>query len=120
MDDYAYLVSDSNSAWLGGRGDGRFERYEKFYHAERASCGDRFDLEHANEAYSRWLANRPPRLAFLARPAIGRVAVALFCVYMAAQLVPALAARAPQATGILLVVTFVGLRLMHRRRRKRK
>lgn len=51
MEDFAYLCADSNAAWLAGRGDGRYERYERFYHAQRATHADGFDLEQINEQY---------------------------------------------------------------------
>lgn len=43
MEDFAYLAKESNAAWLAGRGDGRFERYEKFYQCERAGNASGLD-----------------------------------------------------------------------------
>ncbi|MCA8205240.1 hypothetical protein LGM71_29810 [Burkholderia sp. AU33545] len=121
MDDYAYLVAESNAAWLSGRGDGRFERYEQFYRTQCGAGADGFDLERTNEEYGEWVHRQPPRLlALLAKPAIGKVFVAIFCVYMAAQFVPMVAGQAPRASGVLLGATFVGLRIFHWRHRKRR
>lgn len=121
MEDFDYLAPDSNAAWLDGRGDGRFERYEQFYQAERAQQADSFDLERSNEGYAKWVREQPSRLlSKVSAPWFGRVAVAFFSVYMGARMVPALAGAAPVATGAMLVVAFVGLRVVHWRRRKRR
>ncbi|MGU7771766.1 hypothetical protein ACV229_16545 [Burkholderia sp. MR1-5-21] len=119
MEDFAYLCTESNAAWLSGRGDGRFERYERFYQEERARLADGFDLEQVNEAYVGWAARRAsPFLALLCAPWMGKVAIALFCLYVAGRLVPVMSAQAPGATGVALVTAFVGLRIVHRRRSK--
>ncbi|MBN3785698.1 hypothetical protein [Burkholderia sp. Ac-20353] len=119
MEDFAYLCAESNAAWLSGRGDGRFERYERFYQDERARLADGFDLEQINEAYEASATNRRPQpLALLSAPWVGKVATALFCLYMAGRLVPEMTAQAPGATGVALVTAFVGLRIFHRKHRK--
>ncbi|MFC0403143.1 hypothetical protein [Paraburkholderia rhizosphaerae] len=116
MEDFDYLASDSAAAWLEGRGDGRFERYEQFYRLERASRKD-FDLERTNLSFAE---QQPRRLsATISAPWFGRVVVAFFSFYMAAKTVPMLAGHAPFATGGLLVVAFIGLRIFHRKRRIR-
>ncbi|TDN59087.1 hypothetical protein [Paraburkholderia sp. BL10I2N1] len=121
MEDFDYLAPDSNAAWLDGRGDGRFERYEKFYQAEREQQAERFDLERSNEEYAKWRREQPSRLlSTLSAPWFGRVAVAFFSVYMGVGTVPALAGAAPYATGAMLIVTFVGLRVFHWRGRKQR
>ncbi|MFM0076988.1 hypothetical protein PQQ86_38195 [Paraburkholderia sediminicola] len=121
MEDFDYLATDSNAAWLDGRGDGRFERYERFYHQERAQQAEKFDLEKTNEGYGEWASRQPAlMLSLISGPWFGQVAVAFFSVYMGSRLVPALAGKLPVATGAMLAVAFVGLRVFHWRRRKRK
>ncbi|MEX3935761.1 hypothetical protein AB4Y32_28835 [Paraburkholderia phymatum] len=121
MEDFAYLARESNAAWLAGRGDGRFERYEKFYQSERAVDVTGFDLEKANEGYVEYATSQPSRLlSFLNAPWVGRVVVALFALYTGTRVVPQLAKVGPAVTGIGLIVAFVGLRVFHRRARKRR
>ncbi len=91
MEDFDYLAPDSAAAWLEGRGDGRFERYERFYQLERSNA-DNFDLELTNEGYAAWAGRRPPRLtAMVSPPWFGRVVVGFFSFYMAIRTVPTLA-----------------------------
>lgn len=121
IEDFAYLASESNAAWLDGRGDGRFERYERFYQAERAMHAESFDLEKANEQYGEWANRQPsPLLAFLSAPLFGRAAVGSLCLYMGSRIVPELAKGMPMATGGMLVAAFIALRIFHHRRRKRR
>jgi len=121
MEDFAYLARESNAAWLAGHGDGRFERYEKFYQSERAVDVAGFDLEKVNEEYGDYAGNQSsPLLSFLSAPWIGRVVIALFALYMGTRVVPQLAKVGPAVTGIALVAAFVGLRVFHRRNRKRR
>lgn len=121
MEDFAYLARESNAAWLAGRGDGRFERYEKFYQSERAVDVAGFDLEKVNEEYGDYAGNQSsPLLSFLSAPWVGRVVIALFALYMGTRVVPQLAKVGPAVTGIALVAAFVGLRVFHRRNRKRR
>ncbi|AIV73919.1 hypothetical protein X994_6366 (plasmid) [Burkholderia pseudomallei] len=119
MDDLAYLVSDSNAAWLDGRGDGRFERYERFYQSEREKRAETFELEQVNEAYPEWIGSQPPRmLGMLAKPWFGKVSAALTCMYVGAQIVPAVSSAMPYKSTMLLGAVFVGLRIFHRKRRR--
>lgn len=119
MDDLAYLVAESNAAWLDGRGDGRFERYERFYQSQRETQAETFELEQVNEAYPEWVgAQPPPVLGLLARPWFGKVLVALTCMYVGAQVVPAVSTAIPYKSTALLGVAFVGLRIFHRKRRR--
>jgi len=121
MEDFDYLSPDSNAAWLEGRGDGRFEQYERFYQSERVSKAEAFDLEAANEGYAQWAGAQPSRLlGTLSAEWFGRVVVAFFCVYLASRALPTLARAAPIATGVLLATAFVALRIFHRRRRKQR
>jgi hypothetical protein len=121
MEDFAYLTRESNAAWLDGRGDGRFERYERFYQSELAGSPLGFDLEKSNEGYVEYTDSLPaPMLSFLNAPWVGRLAISLFALYMGTRIVPQLAKVGPSVTGIALVAAFVGLRIFHRRRRKRQ
>ena len=121
MEDFDYLATDSNAAWLDGRGDGRFERYERFYQEERAQQAEKFDLEQTNEGYGEWVSRQPGRILSVMRGRwFGQVLIAFFSVYMGSRLVPTLAGRLPVATGAMLALAFVGLRVFHWRRRKRK
>lgn len=121
MEDLDYLAPESNAAWLDGSGDGRFERYERFYREERSRQAQGFDLEKTNEEYVEWASSQPGRLlSIMSAPWFGRVLVAFLSVYMGTRLVPTLASSLPVATGGLLVIIFIGLRVFHSRRRKRK
>lgn len=121
MDDFDYMAQESSAAWLEGRGDGRFERYERFYQSERAIDAAAFDLEKTNEGYGKWASEQRSRfVSLLAQPWVGRVAIALFTIFMAGRLVPELARLLPEATGFGLVVAFIGLRIFHRRRKRNR
>lgn len=121
MEDFAYLAKESNAAWLEGRGDGRFERYESFYQSERAADVAGFDLEKTNEGYGSFASSQPsPLLTFMSAPWVGRVSIALFALYMGTRVVPQLAKVGPAVTGIGLFAAFVSLRIYHRRNRKRQ
>jgi hypothetical protein len=118
MDDLAYLVPESNAAWLDGRGDGRVEAYEAYYSRTREALADGFDLEAANEVYPQWLAQRPARLLqMLNGPAVGKALVTILVLSIAAQAVPQLALRVPMGTCGALVAAFI-VRLFFRRRGK--
>ena len=54
MQDFAYLFRDSVAAWLQGRGDSRFQRYERHYRSDRetASSPEVFDLERSNVRFA--------------------------------------------------------------------
>jgi hypothetical protein len=119
MEDFAYLARDSVAAWLQGRGDGRFERYECFYRRERDTTG--FDLEKSNEEYGAWMSGQSPRrrlLALINGEWFARATIAFLAFYFATRAIPVLASRVPAATGCLIVIAFIGLRIFHRKRRK--
>jgi len=119
MEDLAWMVRESASAWLRGYGDERFGAYEDFYRKALAAPGEPPKLESINEEYGHWVNERPGRLVHLLnRPVIGRALVGFFAVWIAAQAVPHAAGLAPKSTAVLLVVAFVGLRVFHRKRRK--
>ncbi|MCA7954255.1 hypothetical protein LGM43_28710 [Burkholderia seminalis] len=115
----AYLVAESNAARHDGRGDGRYEQYERFYRSGREKQAGTFELERVNEAYPEWVGSQPPRvLGMLARPRFGKVLVALTCVYVSAQVVPAVSLAMPYKSTLLLGSVFVGSRVFHRKRRR--
>ncbi|PXX05655.1 hypothetical protein C7399_14028 [Paraburkholderia tropica] len=119
MEDLAWLVRDSASAWLRGYGDGRFAGYESFYREARNVAPESFDLERLNEDYSAWVRERPSRfVSALNRPIVARALIAFLTVWIGAQTVPHAAGYAPKTTAGLLVAVFVGLRIFHRQRRK--
>ncbi|ABO59955.1 hypothetical protein LA345_35935 (plasmid) [Burkholderia vietnamiensis] len=121
MDDLAYLVSESNAAWLDGRGDGRFERYERFYHSERERQAEAFELERVNDAYPDWVGSQPARvIGMLAKHWFGKVLVALTCMYVGAQVVPTMSLAMPYKSTALLGAIFVALRVFHRKRPRAK
>ena len=119
MDDLAWMVRDSASAWLHGYDDGRFAGYESFYRNARRAAPDGFDLEKLNEEYAQWVAERPGRvIALLNRPIVARALIAFTAVWVAAQALPHLADAAPKSTAGLLVAAFIALRVFHRKRHK--
>ncbi|WGS55103.1 hypothetical protein LFL96_34700 (plasmid) [Paraburkholderia sp. D15] len=121
MDDFDYVVRDSNAAWLDGRGDGRFERYESFYQDSRAKQADEFDLEKTNEAFAKVAGRSPSRLFALASsPNFARLAIALLAVFITSRTVPLVAVKLPYATACMLAGALVALRIFHRRKRNRK
>ncbi|MFM0046044.1 hypothetical protein [Paraburkholderia sediminicola] len=121
MEDFDYVVRESNAAWLDGRGDGRFERYESFYQGVRAQQEGDFDLEKANEEYAETAGKLPSRLFSMANsPLFGQLAIAMLAILIASRAVPVLAQKVPYVTAGLLAAAFVALRVFHRRRRKRR
>lgn len=119
MEDLAWMVRDSASAWLRGCDDGRFGGYEAFYRAARKAGPHGFDLEKLNEEYSTWVRERPSRLVTaLNRPIVARTLIAFLAVWIGAQTVPHAAGYAPKTTAGLLVAVFIGLRIFHRQRRR--
>lgn len=120
MEDLAWMVRDSTSAWLRGYDDGRFAGYEMFYRRAFDADAAGFDLEKLNEEYATWTCERPSRLvSFLNRPIVARALIAFLAVWIGAHIVPSAAGLAPKSTGIVLAVVFIGLRVFHRKRRRR-
>jgi hypothetical protein len=120
MEDLAWMVRDSASAWLRGYGDMRFDEYESFYRMARATSESKSDLEQINEEYALWIAERPGKLiSLLNRPVFARALIAFTAIWIAGQAVPRLAGIAPKSTAGLLVAAFIGLRIFHRKRRTR-
>ena len=119
MEDLAWMVRDSTSAWLRGYGDLRFDQYESFYRKARTTATSPGDLEQINEEYAEWITERPSRvISLLNRPVVAHALIAFTVVWIAGQAVPHLAGIAPKSTGGLLIAAFIGLRIFHRRRHK--
>ncbi|WP_176060323.1 hypothetical protein [Paraburkholderia sp. BCC1876] len=120
MEDFDYLVDDSNAAWLDGRGDGRFQRYENFYQDARVQQTAEFNLETVNEEYAKAGGRSASRLVSMVNsPLFAQLLIAILAVFIASRAVPVLAQKVPFVTGGLLVTAFVALRVFHRRRRKK-
>lgn len=120
MEDFAYLCRDSNAAWLAGRSDGRYARYEAFYQSQREALNDNVSLEEINDGYGAWIGRQPSRLlSVISGPTVGKLLIALLAIYIAGKSVPALAVVVPGTTAGLLVAAFISLRVMHRRNRRR-
>ena len=119
MEDLAWMVRESASAWLRGYGDERFGAYEDFYRKALCAPDKRRELETINKEYGQWVSERPGKLVqLLNRPLIGRALVGFFAVWIAAEALPHAAGLAPRSTAVVLGVAFVGLRIFHRKRRK--
>jgi hypothetical protein len=119
MQDFAYLFHDSAASWLAGRGDARFNRYERFYRDARTAAADAFDLETSNEQYIEH-CNRGSHfvVSLLNTDAFRQLMLFLALLYGGSLVVPALARAQPTVTGLILVSGFIALRVMHRRRRR--
>jgi hypothetical protein len=119
MQDLAWMVRESTSAWLRGYGDRRFDQYENFYRKALTTPEERADLEIINEEYARWSPGRPGKfICLLNHPIVARATISLVAMWVAAQAVPHAAALAPKPTAGLLVAAFIGLRISHRKRRR--
>lgn len=118
MQDFAYLFSDSVAAWLRGRGDGRFQRYERHYRCDRASSADAFDLEKSNVLFSQRSHRGKGRIASVltSKPFAALVTFLIF-LWGGSLLLSTIGTSQPIAAGVVLCVTFVGLRASKLRKR---
>jgi hypothetical protein len=120
MQDFAYLFSDSVAAWLRGRGDGRFQRYERHYRSDRASAAspDAFDLEKSNVLFSQRSHRGKGRIAsVLNSKPFAALATFLIFLWGCSLLLSTIGTSQPIAAGVVLCVTFVGLRASKLRKR---
>ncbi|MGF6637113.1 hypothetical protein [Paraburkholderia tuberum] len=120
MQDFAYLFGDSVAAWLRGRGDARFQRYERHYKAERQATQDTqaFDLERSNEQYSKRCAQSGGRiLRVLDSKTFKRVVFFLALLWGGSLLLSTVGKQQPAIAGILLAALFVAIRINRRRNR---
>ncbi|WP_250537139.1 hypothetical protein [Caballeronia sp. AZ10_KS36] len=116
MQDFAYLFSDSTAAWLEGRGDARFQRYERHYRADRATAESQeaFDLEQSNTRFAQSFG--PGRRQFAAvskSKAFGALATFLILLWGGTALLSSVGATQPIAVAAVLAVVFIALRLKH-------
>jgi hypothetical protein len=123
MQDFAYLFSDSAAAWLEGRGDARFQRYEKHYRADRATArsDEVFDLERSNVRFAQRFDSGTSPLAVVSKSkAFGALATLLILLWGGTLLLSSVGATQPVVAGAVLGVVFVAMRVMHLRTRRRQ
>jgi len=123
MQDFAYLFRDSAAAWLQGRGDSRFQRYERHYRSDRetASSPDAFDLERSNVRFAqRFGSGRRQFVAVSKSKAFGALATFAILLWGGTALLSSVGATQPVAVAAVLGVVFVGLRVKHFRARKQQ
>jgi Flp pilus assembly protein TadB len=120
MQDFAYLFGDSVAAWLRGRGDARFQRYERHYRAERQATPstETFNLERSNEQYAKRYARSGGRvLRVLDSRAFRHVVFFLALVWGGSLLLSTVGKQQPVIAGTLLAALFVAVRVNRRRTR---
>jgi hypothetical protein len=123
MQDFAYLFSDSVAAWLEGRGDARFQRYEKHYRADRATAqsSEAFDLERSNVRFAqRFGSGSRPFAAVSKSKAFGALATFFILLWGGTALLSSVGATQPVAVAAVLGVVFVALRVKSFRARGQK
>ncbi|MDR5776332.1 MULTISPECIES: hypothetical protein [unclassified Caballeronia] len=120
MQDFAYLFPDSVAAWLEGRGDARFQRYERHYRADRATVQsqDAFDLEQSNVRFAQRFGSGKRQFAAVSKSkAFGALATFLILLWGGSALLSSVGATQPVAVAAVLGVVFIGLRMKHLRAR---
>ena len=123
MQDFAYLFSDSVSAWLRGRGDARFQRYERYYRAGRSATQetDGFDLERSNEQYVSICRRSSSRLVqIFDSKAFRTLMLFLTILWGGSVLLPTAGKSQPVAAGAVLCALFVAMRVKAWRGRVRR
>ena len=123
MRDFAYLFKDSAASWLDGRGDARFQRYERFYRASRAAAPSlaEFDLETSNEQYTTICRRTHSRVVeALDSKAFKHLALSLTLLWGGSSLLPVVGHSEPVATGAVLLGAFMILRVKRWRGRSRR
>jgi hypothetical protein len=116
MQDFAYLFPDSVAAWLDGRGDARFQRYEKHYRADRATAQsyEAFNLERSNARFAQRFGSVTLPLAGVPKSkAFGALATFLILLCGGTLLLSSVGATQPIVVGVVLGVVFVALRVRH-------
>jgi hypothetical protein len=118
MDDFAYLFRDSAAAYLRGKGDARFRRYEKYYRRQRAALTDHFDLEAANHGYFDIRPNPLTRASELfASRAASRAIAGFAFAGLGGLLLRCAGSNQPIGVGVVLLIAFVGMRIAARKGR---
>jgi hypothetical protein len=118
MQDFAHLFSDSVAAWLRGRGDFRFQRYERHYRADRSAAHDAgsFDLERTNEQYALRCRRKGGSLVPILDSKAFRHRVAVLTVLWGGSLLlPSIGKSQPVAAGVMLCGIFIAIRIKRRR-----
>jgi hypothetical protein len=116
MQDFAYLFPDSVAAWLDGRGDARFQRYEKYYRADQATAhsDEAFNLERSNIRFAQGISSDRPVLAGVSTSKVlGALATFLILLWGGTLLLSSVGATQPIVVGAVLGVVFVALRVRH-------
>ena len=120
MQDFAYLFPDSVAAWLEGRGDARFQRYERHYRADRATVQsqDAFDLEQSNFRFAQSFGSGRRQFAAVSKSkAFGALATFLILLWGGTALLSSVGTKQPVAVAAVLGVVFIALRVKHFRAR---
>jgi len=123
MQDFAYLFRDSAAAWLQGRGDARFQRYEKYHRADLAVAPSfhPFDLELSNRRYAERCRHSQSRLvAALDSKAFKQLSIVVVLLWGGSLLLPTVGKSQPMAAGAVLCALFVGLRVRNWRGRGKR
>ncbi|KAK45368.1 hypothetical protein BG58_18080 [Caballeronia jiangsuensis] len=123
MQDFAYLFPDSVAAWLEGRGDARFQRYERHYRADRATAQSQeaFDLEQSNVRFAQRFGSGRRQFAAVSKSkAFGALATFLILLWGGTALLSSVGATQPVAVAAVLGVVFVALRVKNFRARGQK
>ncbi|GJH17446.1 hypothetical protein CBA19CS22_12910 [Caballeronia novacaledonica] len=123
MQDFAYLFPDSVAAWLEGRGDARFQRYERHYRADRATAqpNEAFDLERSNVRFAQQFGSGRRQFAAVSKSkAFGALATFLSLLWGGTALLSSVGATQPVAVAAVLGVVFVALRVKYFRARAQK
>lgn len=114
MQDFAHLFGDSVAAWLRGRGDARFQQYERYHRADRSTKtgGVDFDLEASNERYARSCRRPNSRLVdALESKAFKSLIVFFVIAWGGSLLLPTVGKSQPVATAVVLCALFALLRV---------
>jgi hypothetical protein len=123
MQDFAHLFSDSVAAWLRGRGDFRFQRYERHYRADRLAAHDAgsFDLERSNEQYAVRCHRKAGYLvtALDSKP-FKHLVIFLAMLWGGSLLLPTIGKAQPVAVGIVLLGIFIAIRIKRRQGNSRQ
>ena len=120
MQDFAYLFPDSVAAWLEGRGDARFQRYERHYREDRATAKSQeaFDLEQSNNRFAQRFGSGRRQFAAVSKSkAFGALATFLILLWGGTALLSSVGATQPVAVAAVLGVVFIALRVKHVRAR---
>ncbi|MDR5883754.1 hypothetical protein [Caballeronia sp. LZ032] len=120
MQDFAYLFPDSAAAWLEGRGDARFQRYERHYRADRATVQSQeaFDLEQSNIRFAQRFGSGRRQFAAVSKSkAFGALATFLILFWGGTLLLSSVGATRPVAVAAVFGAVFVALRVKHFRAR---